>query len=134
MASDSGTKHYVVRFEGNKSKRWDGKEVWLDAEVLDELYDATELVNGANVVVPFRGKGGKITHWNAVFVENNKEPPEPAVAATTINEDPAAAKPSTKNNNGMYTIKLNFNSIIHSRCNTNWSQEKIEKSTGTSHM
>ena len=39
--------------------KWDEKEVWLEAEVLDKLYDATELINDANIVVPFRGKGGK---------------------------------------------------------------------------
>ena len=118
MASD---RQYAVRFEGNQSKRWDGKEVWLEAEVLDELYDASELVDGANVVVPFRGKGGKITHWKAIFVEHNKKQEKTAVTTTTeptadkgaaatstaknndVNKpDKGAATVTTKNNNGTY--------------------------------
>ena len=31
-------KHYCVRYEGNNLKRWDGKEKWLEATALDELY------------------------------------------------------------------------------------------------
>ena len=65
----SSEKQYIVRFENNSSKRWDGKEVWLDATILDELYDSSELFNGANITVPWRGKGGKITHWKAVFID-----------------------------------------------------------------
>ena len=33
-------------FENNKSKRWDRKEVWLDAMILDELYNSSEQFNG----------------------------------------------------------------------------------------
>lgn len=72
--SRSSNKKYVVRFDGNNSKRWDGKEVWLDPEILDELYDSSELYNGANISVPWKGKGGKISHWNAVFVDPNVPP------------------------------------------------------------
>jgi len=64
-------KQYVVRFENNNSKRWDGKEVWLDSEILDELYDSTELFHGANITVPWKCKGGRITHWKAVFINPN---------------------------------------------------------------
>ena len=60
---------YIVHFDGNNSKRWDGKEVWLDTEVLDELYESSELFHGANVIVPWKGKGGKISHWKGVFVD-----------------------------------------------------------------
>ena len=86
------SKHYVVRFEGNSSKRWDGKEIWLDREVLDELYDPTELCHGANVVVPFKGKGGKITQWNAVFVDSEK------VSQTPAEPDATSEKPETTGN------------------------------------
>ena len=68
---ESSRKQYVVRFTGNNSKRWDEKEVWLDSEILDELYDSTELFNGASVTVPWKGKKGKISHWKAVFIDPN---------------------------------------------------------------
>ena len=67
--SESSQKRYIVRFENNNSKRWDGKEVWLDATILDELYSTSELFNGANITVPWKGKGGKITHWKVVFID-----------------------------------------------------------------
>ena len=67
--SSSQRQQYIVRFDGNNSKRWDGKEVWLDAEVLDELYESNELYHGADVIVPWKGKGGKISHWKGVFVD-----------------------------------------------------------------
>ena len=57
---------YMVRSDGNNSKRWDGKEVWLDTEVLDELYKSSELFHVAN---PWKGKGGKISHRKGVFVD-----------------------------------------------------------------
>lgn len=60
---------YCIRYEGNNSKRWDGKVIWIDASVLDELYDETELTNGSHVVVPWKGKGNKISHWKAVLVD-----------------------------------------------------------------
>ena len=62
------TKSYIVRFEGNSSKRWDGKEVYINAEVLDELYSKDELIDGAQVTVPWKSKG-KITHWKAIFID-----------------------------------------------------------------
>jgi len=57
---------YIVRFEGNDLYKWDGKEVYIDKEVLDELYDSSELVHGAKISWL---KGGKLTHWNAIFVD-----------------------------------------------------------------
>jgi len=35
----------------------------------DEFYDPKELLHGAKLSVPFKGKGGKITHWNAIYVD-----------------------------------------------------------------
>ena len=61
-------KGYIVCFEGNSSKRWDGKEVYINAEVLDELYSEEELVHGAPVTVPWKSKG-KISHWKAIYVD-----------------------------------------------------------------
>ena len=53
MAEGEGSsQQYIVCFKGNNSKRWDGKEVWLDTKVLDELYDSSELFDGVNVIAP----------------------------------------------------------------------------------
>ena len=68
---ESSSKQYIVRFNDNNSKRWDGKEVWLDTKILNELYDSSELFDDANIIVPCKGKGGKISHWNAVFIDPN---------------------------------------------------------------
>ena len=70
MASQDDLKsnQYIIRFE---SKRWDGKEVWLDSEILDELYNSSELFHGANITVPWKCKGGIIIHWKAVFINPN---------------------------------------------------------------
>jgi len=72
MASN---RRYAVKFEENQSKRWDSKEIWLTEEVLDELYDSSKLVDGANVIVPFEGKGGKSTTGTQFLVSmaNNKK-------------------------------------------------------------
>ena len=67
--SESLQKWYIVRFKNNNSKHWDEKEVWLDATILDQLHSTSELFNGANITVPWKGKGGKITHWKAVFID-----------------------------------------------------------------
>ena len=45
-ASSNKPKRYIVRFEGNNSKRWDGKETWIEAEILDELYSEAVLKHG----------------------------------------------------------------------------------------
>ena len=55
-------KQCIVRFKNNNSKRWDGKEVRLDSEILDELCDSTKLFHGANITVTWKCKGGRITH------------------------------------------------------------------------
>ncbi len=61
-------KCYIMQFKGNNSKRWGGKETWIEADILDELYDQTELVHGAEIVVPWRSKG-KLTHWKGIFID-----------------------------------------------------------------
>ena len=57
--SSNQRQQYTILFDGNNSKRWDGKEMWLDVEVLDELYESNELYHGTNVTVPWKGKEGK---------------------------------------------------------------------------
>lgn len=59
---------YVVRYEGNSSKRWDGREIVLDGSWLELLYQPSELVNGKRVCLPWMAKGGKVKNWNAVVV------------------------------------------------------------------
>ena len=67
--ASSAPKSYVVQFEGNNSRKWDGKKVYIEREVLDELYNSTKLIHGAKILYPWRGKDRKLTHWNAIFVD-----------------------------------------------------------------
>ena len=55
-------KRYFVRFEGNQSKRWDGKEVELDGGWLESLYTPQELTTGSELSLPWPGKGKKVTN------------------------------------------------------------------------
>ena len=68
---------YCVRYKGNTSKRWDGREILLDAEWLESLYDPLELIVGKKVRLPWRAKGG-IQHWNAVVIRPEDKPKEGA--------------------------------------------------------
>ena len=38
---DVKPKHHCIRYAENNSNRWDGKEIWLEVTVLDELYEST---------------------------------------------------------------------------------------------
>ena len=40
----------------------------LDAEWLESLYDPSMLVEGKEVLLPWRGKGGTYQEWSAVLV------------------------------------------------------------------
>ena len=42
---------YCVRYEGNNSKRWDGKEIWIEATVLEELYEPYQLTSGSHASI-----------------------------------------------------------------------------------
>lgn len=59
---------YCVRYEGNNSKRWDWREIWIDADYMEELYEPSALVPGYKVLLPWQQKNS-ITHWNAVVVD-----------------------------------------------------------------
>ena len=37
------------------------------AKILDELYDPAELVHSQSITVSWKGKGGKVQHWNVFF-------------------------------------------------------------------
>ena len=58
-----------VRYEGNNSKRWDGKVVKLGHELLE----GQELLVGNAVEMPWKGKGGKVTIWKGVIVSDKDE-------------------------------------------------------------
>ena len=62
---------YLVQYENNGSKRWDGKVLFMDGEWLESLYQPNELVIGSKLKLPWSGKGGKISYWNAVVVDPN---------------------------------------------------------------
>ena len=59
---------YCVKYEGNNSKRWDGRDIWIDADYMEELYDPSTLVPGYKVVLPWQQKNST-THWNTVVVD-----------------------------------------------------------------
>ena len=61
------TRRYFVTFEGNQSKRWDGKEVELDGGWLESLYSWEELTAGRKLSLSWPGKGKKVTNWSVVY-------------------------------------------------------------------
>lgn len=60
---------YCVRYQNSSSKRWDGKIIWVNANWMEELYVASELVSGLKVKLPWANKGGRMSYWNAVVVD-----------------------------------------------------------------
>ena len=62
---------YLVQYENNGSKRWDGKVLFMEGEWLESLYQPNELVIHSKLKLPWSGKGGKISYWNAVLVDPN---------------------------------------------------------------
>ena len=59
---------YCVKYQNNNSKRWDGREIRVDSEYLESLYDPSLLVPGFEVSIPWKGKN-TTTHWKAVIVD-----------------------------------------------------------------
>jgi len=75
---------YFVRYEGNNSKRWNGKVIQLEGEWLESLYSTEELIVGAKVVLPWQGKAGSVVQeWNAVIVEPEDQSPRPKSSASS---------------------------------------------------
>lgn len=67
--STNQARNLCVRFEGNQSKRWDGKEVLIDYDWIKEIVDVTKLVPGNTVTIPWpTAKGGDIQNWRGVVV------------------------------------------------------------------
>ena len=60
-------KHFVM-FEGNASKKWDGKTIAVEEEDLEGECSGADLSLGAVVELPYPGKGGKVEHWKGVIV------------------------------------------------------------------
>ena len=64
--------NYCIRYENNGSKRWDGKELLVDKDWVDELY--VDVYPGKRIQLPWTGKKGKTVMWNAVVIENTHQP------------------------------------------------------------
>ena len=64
-SSNSGGATYCIRYENNASKRWDGKELLVDKDWLDDLYPEG-IYPGKQLQLPWTGKKGKTVMWNAV--------------------------------------------------------------------
>ena len=64
------SRRYFIRFEGNESKRWDGKEVELDGGWLESLYLQEDLTAGSKLSLPWPGKG-KVTNWSVIVLDQN---------------------------------------------------------------
>ena len=61
-------KEYIGRFKGNNSKLWDGKDIVLDADWVEEKYSKEELFPGRIVKLPWEGKDGQSVHWRMMIV------------------------------------------------------------------
>lgn len=55
MASSGGSQSYCVRYKGNNLKRWDGKEIWIEAIVLEEFCEPNQLSYRSHVSIPWNG-------------------------------------------------------------------------------
>ena len=67
-SNTSDSKNICVRFEGNQSKRWDGKEVLIDYDWMKKQIDATQLFPGSTINIPWPIKGGETQIWKGVVV------------------------------------------------------------------
>ena len=63
-----------VRYEENRSKQWDGKIVKMDRAWLEAVCGSQDLLVGAAVDMPWRGKGGKTAIWKGVIVSDDYLP------------------------------------------------------------
>lgn len=66
LASEKSPTDYHVRFEGNSSTRWDGKEVFVDKDWLESLYPPSSLREGKEVCLPYPGR-----EWKGVLVDSS---------------------------------------------------------------
>ncbi len=66
-----GEKNYTLRYEGNNSKRWDGKTIVLDGAYLESVVEGDELVPGKVIQLPWNKKGGGTEYWKAVIEDTS---------------------------------------------------------------
>ncbi len=59
---------YSVGYEGTNSKRWDGKEILIDGEWPEDLYNPEDSVVGKEVLLPWAGKRDKVEEWKGILV------------------------------------------------------------------
>ena len=64
---------YCVQYEGNGSKRWDGKTISVDSKTLLLSYNPEELIPGKEISIPWKIKSKGIEYWKAIIVQ--KKPP-----------------------------------------------------------
>lgn len=58
--SQTQRRDYIVRFKGNNSRRWDGKDIIFDGEWLEETYSKEKLCPGRVLEIPYHGKGWRV--------------------------------------------------------------------------
>ncbi len=56
---------YVVQFKGNSSKKWDGKQITVDGDWLEEVYNKLELCPGRIIDLDYGESDG---NWRAMIV------------------------------------------------------------------
>ena len=61
-----------VEFINNNSKQWDGKQIWLESEWIEELYSLEELTPGATLTLPWPGRGGKNKNCRTFYCEKKR--------------------------------------------------------------
>ena len=78
---------YCVRYEGNNSKQWDGREILLDGDWLDSLYDPLSLVEGKQAPTVGKPQGKIVSVGNKVPAtsEQGKQQPKASWYLSDIN-------------------------------------------------
>ena len=76
---------YLVQYENNSSKRWDGRVLYIDGEWLESLYQPSKLSIGSKVKLPWSRKKGRITYWNGVIVDLNSTAIEQGMVIYSFN-------------------------------------------------
>ena len=57
-------------YEGNGSKRWDGKTIFVDSKLLVESYEHTELVSGKEISILWKSKSKGAVYWKVVIIDS----------------------------------------------------------------